>query len=335
MLPQKPQGPRTNHEADQTADNAEPFPYRNAAERVKAKNEYTPADPKTNNRDHPAGNPLSSFLEWWGDPYRDKPRWTDIAIVVLTGGIIFLGYMQWQEMHSGGIDTRNLATAAQFQAQQMETIAQVSRAQASAALTQANQAEIQARASLQQVGKLEAGVRETHALAEQAQRSANIAQETLQIEERPWVGVIDLSVSDDIAIGKVPSAKMRIQNGGRTPAIHVEVLVRMNTYCGEFPKRPEYDPVGPGSKTILMPGLPQDTAESKFTAPINEAFMQQFANDSCNLYAFGRITYDDTLQNHHWRHVCTIWQKGTPRTFTICSVYTDGDEDYKDGKEPD
>jgi hypothetical protein len=41
----------------------------------------------------------------------DRPKWTDIAIVVLTVGIVFLGYMQWREMDSSGTQTDKIISA--------------------------------------------------------------------------------------------------------------------------------------------------------------------------------------------------------------------------------
>lgn len=45
-----------------------------------------------------------------------RPKWTDIAIVILTGGIVLLAYMQWREMHGAGKQSDDLIKAATVQA---------------------------------------------------------------------------------------------------------------------------------------------------------------------------------------------------------------------------
>jgi len=41
----------------------------------------------------------------------DKPKWTDVAIVILTVGIVALAYMQWREMDSSGAQTDKIISA--------------------------------------------------------------------------------------------------------------------------------------------------------------------------------------------------------------------------------
>jgi hypothetical protein len=51
---------------------------------------------------------------------REFPKWTDIAIVVLTGGIVFLALMQWYEMHDAGKQTDKIIAADERLATAME-----------------------------------------------------------------------------------------------------------------------------------------------------------------------------------------------------------------------
>ncbi|HTF69709.1 MAG TPA: hypothetical protein VK638_44240 [Edaphobacter sp.] len=84
----------------------------------------------------------------------DEPKWTDKTVALFTlclflvaviQGIIF--YKQWQEMHSGGVDTHALADAAKSQAD-------AAKAQADAAKAQANEAEAQVEKMTEALGKL-------------------------------------------------------------------------------------------------------------------------------------------------------------------------------------
>src|ERR1017187_784042 len=61
-------------------------------------------------------NLFRRLKEWWRNPYRERPNWTDKAVVALTIGIVAMAGMQWWEMHTGGIDTKAIADAAKQQA---------------------------------------------------------------------------------------------------------------------------------------------------------------------------------------------------------------------------
>lgn len=63
---------------------------------------------------------FSKIREWWNDPFRERASWTDKAIVLLTGGIVLLAYMQWLEMHGGGKQTDRIIAADERLATAME-----------------------------------------------------------------------------------------------------------------------------------------------------------------------------------------------------------------------
>lgn len=86
---------------------------------------------------------LKKLLNWWRDPYRDRAKWTDKTITLLTFGIVFLAFMQWREMHEGGEQTDKIIRADNSIATAMAN--NVSLAQANYAAT-VEQAEIAQRA---------------------------------------------------------------------------------------------------------------------------------------------------------------------------------------------
>lgn len=271
---------------------------------------------------------------------RSTLRWTKATFFILAGTCLFIGF-QWKEMRSGSADTHDLAVAAGKQAEaaskqaaRMKDFADRMRDQADQSKLVAEAAKAQATAAINEVAELKAGVVETHELGNQARRSADIANKSVEVEERPWVGVTAIDLTDDVAFGKTPASIMTVQNTGRSPAIHVEIEHRMNAYCGQFPAKPVYEPAKPPSRTILLPGFPLKTDETKFTEPISGESMAILKRDDCSFYVFGKITYADTFGKVHWRHVCAYLKKGTARTLIQCNFYNDGDEDYPDGKEP-
>src|SRR5258708_10466685 len=93
---------------------------------------------------------------------RDKPKWTDVAIVVLTLGILGAAVLQthvfnkqWEEMHAGGMDTRDLAIAAKAQADAAKAQSESTRGLVQSAIDQA---------------------KATNKLANEARRSADAAE---------------------------------------------------------------------------------------------------------------------------------------------------------------
>ena len=179
--------------------------------------------------------------------------------------------------------------------------------------------------------------RSLRATLKSAADTNELTKKSLEIQERPWVGATSINVAEDIAVGRTLSATMSFQNSGKSPAVHVETKFRMNTVCGGFPKRPDYGTLPPGSRSILMPGAPPvQSGESRGLIPLDQIVIDALKpTTGCNLYAFGKIAYDDTFGKSHWRHVCAEWQYGTPRALSSCGSYNDGDEDYPDGKEPE
>jgi len=248
-------------------------------------------------------------------------RWTR-AIAAIYAVMAFFMWLQFREMRTGSVDTRALAEAAQALSRQ------------ALAQTIQNREAIHKQTGL--IGQTAEQAKATNKLAREAKRSADIANEALKSQERPWVGMDRLEVLDNIDIGKVIRAKMIVRNFGRGPAIHVCFDLQLVTGCGEFPKRPAYGITGPGSHVVMLPGQQLETAETALRLPLDEATFKILKNpeSGCRIYARSRITYLDIFEREHWRHVCAVWNPDTPRTMWACPFYNDGDEDYPDGKEP-
>src|ERR1039458_5085593 len=110
----------------------------------------------------------------------NRPHWADTAIAIFTG-LMLITYITsnyfscqqlkltkktFEEIRKGGADTHVLAVAAKAQADSSKVIAESAKAQADNTETIAQAARTQATAAVNQVARLEAGVKETHALAE-------------------------------------------------------------------------------------------------------------------------------------------------------------------------
>lgn len=172
----------------------------------------------------------------------------------------------------------------------------------------------------------------TNALATQAKRSADISKSALENQERPWIGLDYVDITDKVEVGSRVRNALRYSNWGNGPALRVAHLYQMGKVCGDFPTRPHYESTYT-TPIALMPKQPTETGIVKF-APLTSERLAEFNSEGCGLYVYAKILYQDRGGHQHWRHVCAKWTAGTDNTFESCPVYNDGDEDYKNGKEP-
>ncbi len=119
-----------------------------------------------------------------------------LAGIAVIFTLVFIG-LQWNEMRKGGEDTKALAGAAKAQAEAAQATAQ-------AAKSQADNTSKLATAAVDQVAKLEAAVKETHALWWATKKSADAAKSTaentarqLELSERPWIKIVDVKTQGD------------------------------------------------------------------------------------------------------------------------------------------
>lgn len=181
----------------------------------------------------------------------DRPKWTDVAIVILTGGIVFLAFMQWREMHGAGEQTEKIIVAANIQASAANKIAEASDKNAAAAESFSRSAGAINTGVSGAVEKLQIQANETRELAKsalvQAGSTRDIAAETKEqngllrdqlnamqagqiLQNRPWIKIKHSIVTPltfnvgDRASG-VPVALMTvaddIENVGQSVAVNV------------------------------------------------------------------------------------------------------------------
>jgi len=267
----------------------------------------------------------------------------EILTMVFTGVIAFVAivqacifWYQWKamkgqlsamngqlsEMQSGGKDTHELAVQAKNQADRTKEVADNALSQARATNRLANEAKRTANAN---------------------QQSLAVARQSLDLLQRPWVGIKSISVRSNVEEGTDVPATVSLGNFGKMPARRLNSLVTMQTLCGPFPEHPSYgtqQDIGGTSFSVLMPDQVWETAEFKLSRKLQKSDMEalrKITNDTstqCRLYVYGRVSYLDMLSNHRWRHFCGYWHVGTANTFSACLTYNDGDEDYPNGKEP-
>lgn len=227
----------------------------------------------------------------------DKPKWTDVAIVILTVGIVFLAIMQWWEMHSGGVDTHDLAVAAGKQADAARALGE--------------------QAKLQADGTRDLSVA-AGKQAQQAERSSKIAERTLGIletQQRAWVALAASPALQPAGNGVIWS----LRNFGNSTAFHIaakgEIIVEQSAIskaqdriCQEVGTSQIWELLFPG-----VTGRPR--AAFAVGTPIN--------------YVVGCIRYRDQFSVNRWTRFCYEPYGRDPDTFIACFADNSTDADEK------
>ena len=253
---------------------------------------------------------------------KDKPKWTDVAVVFFTiclvGVAIWQGIIfkrQWQEMHSGGVDTHDLALAA--------------KSQADASKAQADEAKEQVDKMSESLKKTDILIKEateqataTNKLAIQAQRSADYAKQSIDTAveaERPWVGVTFYK-ADDFTEGNTAKILIQYTNSGKRPA-----TVSMTYGGAPFEKPPLFpEVIDNRAKSVgfMLPGASQSGTFS-FAIP-NNAFATWKAKHQI-FYILAQIVYADVgTNNGHITNFCAYYDptnKDLP--FPLCTRYNE------------
>ncbi|WP_433964253.1 hypothetical protein [Tunturiibacter gelidiferens] len=221
----------------------------------------------------------------------DQPKWTDKAVafftICLVGVAIWQAVIfnrQWEEMHTGGEDTKALATAADTQAK--------------AAKAQADEAKEQVGKMVESLAKTDALIRQataqataTNRLAVQAQRSADYAKQAVDnsIEsERPWVGVSSYRV-DNFVEGKTAKITINITNSGKRPASSKAIYE-----AAVFKSLPLFPSVT-GQQTSLAYILPGAPFSSTLTYDVSERAFSDWKNKG-KFSLFCPKSYTQTLE---------------------------------------
>lgn len=251
----------------------------------------------------------------------DKPKWTDktvafftvcLVVVAVIQGYIF--YRQWREMHSGGVDTHALASAA--------------KSQADAAKAQADESKAQVGKMAESLTKTDALIKEatsqalaTNRLAMQAQRSADYAQQAIETSvesERPWVGVSSAQVVNFVE-GKTAKITVNVTNSGKRPASVKEIYG-----VAVFKSLPLFPTLGsnPASLAYILPGA---TFNATFEYSVPEGAFSEWKRTKQVFFVFSEIVYTDVGTNvAYLTHFCEFYSPDNKdQPFTLCTRYNE------------
>lgn len=245
----------------------------------------------------------------------DKPKWTDKAVVFFTfclvvvavvQGIIF--FKQWQEMHSGGTDTHDLALAAKAQADEAKE--QVDKMSKSLTKTDMLIKEAAAQATA------------TNILAVQAQRSADLAQQAIKTtveSERPWIGVSSAQISN-FTEGQTSQFILTITNSGKRPASSRSIYG-----FAVFKSLPLFPTLGNNnlvSESYILPGA---STSATFEYNVPPGAFSEWKRSKQVFYLFAEIVYRDVGTNASYiTDFCEFYNPDNKsQPFSYCPRYNE------------
>jgi hypothetical protein len=220
---------------------------------------------------------------------REFPKWTDIAIVILTGGIVFLAYMQHRDLIDAGTQTDKIIAADERLATAMEN----SVAQAQSAFNAANKQAILSQRAWMQV------------------RSG------IESPSHVWT------------VGQPIDIRIKQRNTGRTPALNVRsvgvITIQPGTGDGVF-KAPDFSYK---SEQYIRSGniTPDGEVFADEVKPFTAEDESRIVSLKVRVYVHGVVEYDDVFGSHHWLNFCSYLLPG--QAFAICKYHNEMDKNDK------
>jgi hypothetical protein len=223
------------------------------------------------------------------NPLKDRPKWTDVAIVLLTGGIVFLAFMQWREMSNAGVQTDKIIAADERIAKAMES----------------------------SLGKAQQAFDATTKQAILAER----AWLGVIIDSKPIPGS-----TTAFEVGHPLFTRITIKNVGRTPAIEVRTVIRHDVVPGEkfgTVKLPDFNY---RSSNYAANGNipPEGHIYTDQTGPnLTPEQVLDIKSMAIRIYFHGRSEYRDVFDTNHWITFCYFLLPGGG--YEICPTHNDID----------
>jgi hypothetical protein len=249
----------------------------------------------------------------------DSPKWTDIAIVILTGGIMFFALMQWLEMRGAGHQTDQLVDYAKTQAKASRDIAAAAGTFSATAEKSVNEFK---KAALESNNI-------AHEAVENTRTTIRNAQSAFRDDQRAWVAAGNVVLSG-VQADAIPEIKIDWANPGKTfakqviPTIHFRLSgTLMSTErelleAAKFGVTPQKDIFGIGAIGPQNRSSSSVAYDHKLSAPEISDIERSYT------YFWGELTYYDVFQRQHRTMFCFL-RYGTSGDFFQCPFHNDAD----------
>jgi hypothetical protein len=173
----------------------------------------------------------------------------------------------------------------------------------------------------------------------------DITKRALQADQRAWL--LPNLISFNIEPQKPPVAEFIIQNTGKTPALNLNVVFRMELLDPQAAPRFDYSPplITGGGGPVLFPNAPYahfgvallhqiEGANSVEPMPLTEPLLSKWNNRELMFVVYGRLEYRDNYGTDHWAKFCfhrvnlpnnAFSGSTAPLAMRECSDYNDVD----------
>lgn len=170
-----------------------------------------------------------------------------------------------------------------------------------------------------------------------AKKSLNATIDNFHLEQRAWVGVINVSEGQHTEGGKKVYIKeggkltgnLVLNNSGKTPAQNVKSIVGVSCLESSAEFRPIYkkDATKNGPTiTTIQPGATQAAPFPPF--PIDKiaskADIENIVSGNYIIYVFGKISYQDIFRNQHTTTYCMFLDRDLT-TLHDCNINNEAD----------
>lgn len=184
--------------------------------------------------------------------------------------------------------------------------------------------------------------------ANAAQRAADIAAKTMQIDQRAWLSpqIVNQIFKKDQPL----AVAVQFTNTGKTPAIHVQTCVvaeivektraGIDISCPESFKSPGFDVIFPSGHISRLPNASGRGGKTNIDPEglLRELLMEEMREGAKTLYLYGRIDYWDVFKKPHWATFCSwMWllpptSGGMPETINWSNCEKGNDVDPEDAQ---
>lgn len=184
-----------------------------------------------------------------------------------------------------------------------------------------------------QLHKMRRATKAAEDSANAAKRAADTANQSMQLDQRAWVGPVEAALPpyDDggrkvyIKIGEKPKFSFVLANSGKTPALKLTFKITNHVYRSTEPFVPYYET--PKTKTTvgtLFPGGRMSIPTLETPGVAERFHVTSFASGEYIDYVYGEISYEDIFGQPHKTEFCTYVDQTLTQLFS-CATYNYAD----------
>ena len=166
-----------------------------------------------------------------------------------------------------------------------------------------------------------------------AENAVNIASKTLQLDQRAWIGPVEIvrpmfteeGKPSYVATGYKTTLGVFITNSGKSPGLKVKTKTRLKAVDSGEVFVWDYPPADSNitdSVSVVQPGMRLELDSLPSGVPLTPDHIKKIREGTGKIYFYGEITYEDIFTTFHVTHFCVVL---TPdlQQLTNCQTYND------------